>query len=106
MGELRIVRIRFYDKLGRIAENGKFAYVTFHIGKDEKPQEGDLLVQVTNLKGIPILVAKFMKGEFLSAFRRPVDIKSLDELKSRFNVPDNIVEEIRRVCKEKGIDWI
>jgi hypothetical protein len=106
MEELRIIRIRFYDKLGRIAENGKFAYVTFHIGKDEKPQEGDLLVQVTNLKGIPILVAKFMKGEFLSAFRRPVDIKNLDELKSMFNVPDSIVEEIRKVCREKGIDWI
>ncbi len=104
MEELRIARIRFYDKLGRIAKNGNFAYVTFHIGKDIKPQEGDLLVQVTNLKRIPILVAKFMKSEILSAFRIPVDIKSLDELKSRFNVPDSIVEEIRRICKEKGVD--
>ncbi len=104
--ELRIVRVRFYDKLGRIAENGNFAYITFHIGKDIKPQEGDLLVQVTNLKGIPILVARFIKGEFLAAFRKPVDIKSLDELSRRFNVPEGIVEEIRRICREKGIDWV
>jgi hypothetical protein len=106
MEELKIVRIRYYDKLGRVAENGNFAYITFHLGRDTKPQEGDLLVQVTNLKGIPILVAKFMKGEFLSAFRKPVDIKSLDELKSRFKVPEEIVEEIRKVCREKGIDWL
>ncbi len=103
---MKIVRVRFYDRLGRIAENGNFAYVTFHLGEDIKPKEGDLLVQVTNVKGIPILVARFMKGEFLAAFRRPVDIKSLDELKTKFKVPEEIMEEIRRVCREKGIDWV
>ncbi len=103
---MKVVRVRFYDRLGRIAQNGNFAYITFHIGEDLKPKDGDLLVQVTNVKGIPILVAKFITGEFLAAFRKPVDIKSLDELKTRFRVPDDVVEEIRRICREKGIDWI
>ncbi len=101
---MKVVRVRFYDRLGRIAQNGNFAYITFHIGKDLKPKDGDLLVQVTNIKGIPVLVAKFITGEFLAAFRKPVDIKSLDELKTRFRVSDDVAEEIRRVCREKGID--
>ncbi len=105
---MRVLRVRFYDRLGRIAENGNFAYITFHVGEGEgarKPKDGDLLVQVTNLRGIPILVAKFITGEFLAAFRKPVDIKSLDDLK-RFNVPEETIEEIRRICREKGIDWV
>lgn len=105
---MRVLRVRFYDRLGRIAENGNFAYITFHVGEGEaerKPKDGDLLVQVTNMRGIPILVAKFVTGEFLPAFRRPMDVKSLDELK-RFNVPEETIEEIRRVCREKGIDWV
>jgi hypothetical protein len=106
MSELKVVRVRLYDKLGRVAENGNFAYITFHIGKDVKPEEGDLLVQVTNLKGIPILVARYKKGEHHSGFRKPVDLKSLDDLAKKFSVPDGIIEEIRNVCKEKGIDWI
>ncbi len=102
---MRIVKVRFYDRLGRIAENGNFAYITFHLGEDIKPKEGDLLVQVTNLKGIPIIVAKFVKGEFLSAFRKPMDLKSLDDLK-KFNVPEDLIEEIRRTCREKGVEWV
>ncbi len=105
---MRVLRVRFYDRLGRIAENGNFAYITFHIGEGESermPKDGDLLVQVTNMRGIPILIAKFVTGEFLPAFRKPVDIKSLDDLK-RFNVPEETIEEIRRVCRERGIDWV
>ena len=103
---LRIVRVRLYDKLGRAVENGNFAYITFNIGKSEKPEEGDLLIQVTNLEGIPILVAKYAKGEHHSGFRKPIDLKSLDDLSTKFKVPESIVEEIRNVCREKGIHWL
>jgi hypothetical protein len=106
MSELKVVRVRLYDKLGKVVENGNFAYITFHLGKGEKPEEGDLLVQVTNLKGIPILVAKYTKGEHRSGFRKPEDLKTLDSLTKKFKVPEEIVEEIRSVCREKGIDWV
>ncbi len=99
---MKVIRVRFYDRLGRISENGNFAYITFHVGEESKP---NLLVQVTRIKGIPVIVAKFVEGEFLSAFRKPVNIKNLDDLK-KFNVPDETIEEIRRVCLEKGVDWV
>ncbi len=105
---MKVLRVRFYDRLGRVAENGNFAYITFHVGEGDgvrKPRDGDLLVQVTNVRGVPVIVAKFVTGEFLAAFRKPDDVKSLDEL-SKYSVPEETIEEIRRVCREKGIDWV
>ncbi len=102
---MKVIRVRYYDRLGRVTSNGNMAYITFHVGKAEKPEDGDLLVQVTNVEGVPVLVAKFITGEFLAAFRKPEDVKSLDELE-KYGVPAETIEEIRKVCREKGITWV
>lgn len=103
--DMKIVRVRYYDRLGKVAENGRFAYITFHIGRSEEPEEGDLLVQVTNIRGIPVIVAKYVAGEHSKGFGKPEDLKSLDELE-KFGVSETLIEEIRSTCRGKSIDWV
>ncbi len=105
MSDMKIVKVRFYDEMGRIADNGRFAYMTFQICKGDKPDVGDFLVQVTNLKGIPIIVAKYMRNEHGEGFGKPKDVASLDDLKKE-NIPEDIIEAIRSSCREHGIDWV
>lgn len=105
MSDMKIVKVRFYDEMGRVAENGKFAYMTFQICKGDEPDEGDFLVQVTNLKGIPVIVATYIIDEHGRGFGEPKDVNNLDELK-KLGIPEEIIAEIRDACKARGIDWI
>ncbi|MDK2789564.1 MAG: hypothetical protein PWP15_71 [Methanothermococcus sp.] len=107
MSDMKIRLAKFYDKMGRAVNDGdEFVYATFQIGKEDKPVEGDVLVQVTNLKGIPIIVAKYIIEKYgYGGYGKPKDVGSLDDVK-KFGVPEETIEEIRNICKSKGIDWI
>ncbi|WP_292459894.1 hypothetical protein [Methanothermococcus sp.] len=106
MPEVKIVRTGYYDKYGKKLNNdNEFTYITFNIGKEGKPSNGDLFVQITNIKGVPILVAKYVCDEFGGSFERPDDIPNLEELK-KYGLSEDLISELKEICVSKGIDWI
>ncbi|AEH07084.1 hypothetical protein [Methanothermococcus okinawensis] len=105
MSEVKIVRTGYYDKYGKKSEEDEFTYITFNIGKEGKPNSGDLFVQITNIKGVPILVAKYVADEFGGSFERPDDIITLDELK-KYGLSEDIISELKEICISKGINWV
>ena len=107
MSELKIVRIGYYDKLGKkVNDENDFTYITFNIGKDKEPADGDLFVQITKIKGIPVLVAQYEDNEFGGNFGRPHDFPTLEEAEKNFESLKEVSSELKEICASKGIDWI
>jgi len=107
MSDMKIRLVKFYDKKGKCVNDGdEFAYITFQMGKEDRPIEGDVFVQVTNLEGVPIIVAKYLIEKYGSGgYGKPEYVNSLEDIK-KYGVSEGIVEEIRNICKSKGITWV
>ncbi len=105
MSGVKIVRTGYYDRYGKKSEEDNFTYITFNIGKNGTLNDGDLFVQITNIKGVPVLVAKYVVDEFGGSFERPDDVPNLDGLK-KYGLSEDLILELKEICSSKGIDWV
>ena len=64
------------------------------------------MVEAVNVKNIPILVARYVRGKLdYPGFGEPEEITKLEDLK-KFGVPEDIIATIKETYKKYGIDWV
>ncbi|ABR57005.1 hypothetical protein Maeo_1429 [Methanococcus aeolicus Nankai-3] len=106
MSELKIIRTGYYDKVGKKADENDFTYITFNIGKDANPVDGDLFVQFSKIKGAPVIIAEYGDNEFGGNFGRPWDLPTIEEAGEKFESLKELIPELKEIGVSKGIDWI
>jgi len=106
VSELKIVRTGYYDKFGKKADENDFTYITFNISKGIDLSGGDLFVQLTKIKGAPVIVAEYEDNEFGGNFGRPWDLPVLEEAGEKFESLKELIPELKEIGASKGIDWI
>ncbi|EHP85185.1 hypothetical protein [Methanotorris formicicus] len=101
-----LVEYKMYDSRGNEVKDGDFHCIVFYIKKSKQPTENDLMVEAVNVKNIPLLVAKYVRGKLdYPGFGEPEEVTDLEVLKN-YGVPEDIIATIKETYKKYGIDWV